>query len=182
MLSIEDPAEHMILPSFLQRVLRFPCRSPYHVGYLARTRNTFRQILDTRSSFEKRDILCRMHGMRVTRTLQILFRISRLPPAACIRSSPFSVCLSSLVRRKTRGNRLQFDAGEQRTLRFSFGTVSTPRRPWNTSFSLDEYGTFRRSRFRSFRYFWWNSSDILALILVKKKRENWRRFRVNFVS
>lgn len=116
--------------------------------------------------------------MRVTRTLQILFRISRLPPAACIRSSPFSVCLSSLVRRKTRGNRLQFDAGEQRTLRFSFGTVSTPRRPWNTSFSLDEYGTFRRSRFRSFRYFWWNSSDILALILVKKKE----RIGEDFVS
>lgn len=84
-------------------------------------------------------------------------------PAACIRSSPFSVCLSSLVRRKTRGNRLQFDAGEQRTLRFSFGAVSTLRRPWNISLFLSpsfslwiirEYDTFRRSRFRSFRYFW----------------------------
>lgn len=124
--------------------------------------------------------------MRVTRTLQILFRISRLPPAACIRSSPFSVCLSSLVRRKTRGNRLQYDTGERRTLRFSFGAVSTLRRPWNTSFSLDHSWIWHFSKI-AFSFF--------SLLLMKflryfgfdfgKKRllgENWRGLRANFVS
>lgn len=127
--------------------------------------------------------------MRVTRILQILFRISRLPPAACIRSSPFSVCLSLLVRRKTRGNRLQFDAGEQRTLRFSFGAVSTLRRPWNISLFLfpslflDHSWIWHFSKivfsFFSLLSMRWNSSRYFGFDLGKKKiiRENyWREF------
>lgn len=58
-------------------------------------------------------------GMRVTYSLRILFRIST-SRVLVRRSTPFSVCLLSLVRRKTRGNRLQSDAGERENVPFLF--------------------------------------------------------------
>lgn len=59
------------------------------------------------------------HGMRVTCSLRILFRIST-SRVLVRRSTSFSVCLLSLVRRKTRGNRLQSDAGERENAPFLF--------------------------------------------------------------